>query len=52
MLRVKYQTLLFTLILINKIKKLQNISVPKLGIENGSLMLQRKLNGRQDLSLE
>lgn len=52
MLRVKYQTLLFTLMLINTIKKLQNVSVPELGIENGSLMLQRRLNGRQDLSLE
>lgn len=52
MLRVKYQTLLFTLMLTNTIKKLQNVSVPELGIENGSLMLQRRLNGRQDLSLE
>lgn len=52
MLRVKSQTLLFTLMLINTIKKLQNVSVPELGIENGSLMLQRRLNGRQDLSLE
>ena len=52
MLEVRFQTLLFTLILIHTIKKLRNVSVPELGVENGNLMPQRRLNGRQDLSLE
>jgi len=52
MLEVRFQTLLFTLILINTIKKLRNFSVPELVVENRSLMPQRRLNGRQDLSLE
>lgn len=36
----------------NTIKKSINISVTELSVENGNLIPQRRLSGRQDLSLE